>query len=480
MLYAYSARATGGLVFLALTTPLPGQDLAEVFAKVVPGVVTIRAAGARVTSDEPPRLAGGMRTGAGVLLEGDGTILTAAHVVEFADEVGVEFFDGSNRAAGVVATEPGADLALVRVHGGLPAGVAPCVLGDSSKVRIGNQVFAVGTPMGMGHTLTAGHVSARRRDEVFLGAMRSVEHLQTDAAINPGNSGGPLFDVRGEVVGIVCHIVASPAGSEGLGFAVASNAVRELLLDHPRVWLGFDALPLPAALARALNVPVDQAGLLVLRVAKSSPAYRAGLRAGSIPARIEGRDLLLGGDVVVAILGHPLATREEADAATRAVRNLAHGDTLKLSVLREGRVLELEAPIDEPAPDVRKDGPDETAQPWLSADAYPLDTCVVSGRALGESYPLSTCVSTGDALLPTTMAEVVHGTTLLLLGNRECLQDLDRRPAALIREVRAARSKAPTKGLGAASPRTPIVGFRGVRLSERKPVSSDPTIRNEE
>lgn len=334
------------VLLLAALAPLPAQELAEVFAKVSPAVVTIHTLESRLGGETEPRLEGVSKVGSGVLLDVSGTVLTAAHVVDLADEVDVEFVDGTRLRAAVVAAEPSADLALVRVRGEIPEAAGSCVLGDSSATRIGDQVFIVGAPLGMDHTLTAGHVSAKRRDERFLGGMR-VEHFQTDAAINPGNSGGPLFNLRGEVVGIVCHILTSQAGSEGLGFAATSNAVRQLLLDHPRPWLGFDAFPLPEELARALNVPAGRSGLLIERVAKSSPADRAGLRAGSIPARIGGRDLLLGGDVVLEIAGQPVGTPAETEVAMAAVRDLAPGSTLRVSVLRAGKVMELAAKIGE-------------------------------------------------------------------------------------------------------------------------------------
>ena len=336
------------LLLLTVLAPLRAQDLADVFERVSPAVVTIRAVESRLGGEErSPTLDLATKVGAGILLDRDGTVLTAAHVVDLADEVAVEFIDGTQRQAAVIAAEPGADLALVRVRGDLPKAARPCVLGDSDAVRVGNQVLVIGAPMGMKRTLTAGYVSAKRKDESFLGSMRSVEHFQTDAAINPGNSGGPMFNLRGEVVGVACHIVTRSAGSQGLGFAVTSNAVRELLLERRRVWLGFDALRLPEALARALNVPDGQAGLLVTRVAKSSPAFRSGLRAGSIPARIGGLDLVLGGDVILEILGHRLASPAETEAAMAAVRALTPEGTLRLSVLREGRVVELVARIGE-------------------------------------------------------------------------------------------------------------------------------------
>lgn len=329
---------------LAALTALRAQDLSDVFARVSPAVVTIHTVASRLAGD-PRRIETEGRIGSGVLLDKDGVILTAAHVLAQADTIAVTFTDGSTHAAELVADEPLADLALLRIRGTLPAGATPCVLGDSDAVRIGHRVFAIGAPLGMGQTLTAGYVSARRQEEGFLASMRSVEHLQTDAAINPGNSGGPLFNLRGEVVGIVCHVAASSLGTEGLGFAVTSKAVREILLDRRHTWLGFDSVVLDQPLATAINVPDRRGAALVQRVVRSSPAHRAGLRAGTVPARIGDRDLLLGGDVVLAILGKPLGTRPEFEEAMRAVRALPPGATLRLSVFRGGSVLELSTPL---------------------------------------------------------------------------------------------------------------------------------------
>jgi S1-C subfamily serine protease len=174
------------LLFLSAPSLL-AQDLADVFASVSPGVVTIRCTVSTITRGDTPHVERKMVIGTGVLLDRDGTVLTAAHVVELADSVDVEFLGGEMLAAKVAAVEVGADLALVRVTGELPADARPCEVGDSSSVRVGNQVFVVGAPLGMEHTLTAGHISAVRRNEAYLGGMRYVEHFQTDAAINPGN-----------------------------------------------------------------------------------------------------------------------------------------------------------------------------------------------------------------------------------------------------------------------------------------------------
>lgn len=333
------------VMLLGALAPLPAQDLADVYAKVSPSVVTIHASGSEVTGTAP-RIEAGAKIGSGVVLTASGDVLTAAHVIDLADVIRVGFVDGSSRTATVRAIEPGADLAVLQLQGELPKGVEPCALGDSDGIRVGNPVFVIGAPRGLERSLTAGYVSARRRDERFLGDMRFVEHLQTDAAINPGNSGGPVFDLRGDVVGIACHIVMSAAGSEGLGFAVTSNAAKRLFLDRPRPWLGFDAELLTEQLAPALNVPEGRSGLLVTRVVPASAADRAGLRAGAIPARIADRNLVLGGDIVLAIGDHALSSRQDIEEAESELRGARPGGTIRLTILRAARITELTLRLD--------------------------------------------------------------------------------------------------------------------------------------
>jgi len=328
-------------VFVALLTPVSAQDLSDVVARVSPCVVTIRTSGTRLSGVAIPRLEPATRVGSGIVLTASGEVLTAAHVVAAADAIRVEFVDGSSRGAVIRAMEPRADLALLRVQGDLPRSVTPGELGDSDEVRVGNRVFVIGAPMDLERTLTVGYVSARRQDERFLGSMRFVEHLQTDAAINSGNSGSPVFDLRGRVVGIVCHIVTNGAGNEGLGFAVTSNAARRYLLDKPPVWLGVEAEFLPAELAAALNVPGGRCGLLVTRVSPDSMASRAGLRGGAHPVRIGSRDLRLGGDIVMGVDGRRIGGTRELEVAVAELRGMKPEAELRLSVLRGGETIEL-------------------------------------------------------------------------------------------------------------------------------------------
>lgn len=340
-------RATLIALCLALTArESSGQLLEDAFARVHESVVTIRSMQQEWVSDPEAALVNKTTVGSGVLLSREGAVLTAAHVVDLADNITVEFVDGTIIEAKIVASAPDPDLALLQLIGPLPDGAVIGELGDSDDVRVGSQVFIIGAPLDLNHTLTVGHVSARRKEESFLGSMRFIEHFQTDAAINKGNSGGPMFNMRGEIVGIVCHIVSQSGASEGLGFVVTSNAVRTSFLDRKHIWLGFDSIPLSGELARALNVPGTARGLLVQKVSHNSPAENLGLRGGAIPVSITGRDVLFGGDIILEIQGHAVSTPEGLNQAVEAIGTMEPGQELRLVVLRAGAKVELRGPLD--------------------------------------------------------------------------------------------------------------------------------------
>ena len=163
--------------------------------------------------------------------------MTAAHLVDTADTVSVEFSNGDIRVAKVIASEPAADVALLKLNGPLPSGAAVAKLGDSDKAEVGDQIFVVGAPHGISYTLTVGYISGRRRPNTLYSGLSLTEFFQTDAAINQGNSGGPMFNMVGEIIGIVSAIISKSGGSEGLGFAATSNMARRLLLEQ-RSFLG--------------------------------------------------------------------------------------------------------------------------------------------------------------------------------------------------------------------------------------------------
>ena len=322
----------------------PRLDL--VFDRVHEAVVTLRTTSRKVVAGSPSGLTTVGGIGSGVLISAEGDILTAAHVVQTADEVLIEFPGGEILRGLVVSSLPHADVALVRAIGELPAGVEPAVLGDSARVRVGEQVFVVGAPLGVSHTLTVGHISARRSESSLFSAVEAMEFFQTDAAINQGNSGGPMFDMRGEVIGIVSHIVTRSGGNQGLGFAVTSNVVRRLMVDGRPFWSGLDGLLLEGRLAEVLNTPEGRSGLLVQQVAKNSLAEALGLKGGDVMASFDGVDVQLGGDIVLEVQGVPVE-RANITRIRDVLTSVRAGEELHLTILRRGQLLRITTKLPE-------------------------------------------------------------------------------------------------------------------------------------
>lgn len=314
--------------------------LRDVFKKVSGSVVVVTAESRSPAAlgDQNPGDVGGV--GSGVLISQSGRILTAAHVVESADRVKIMFAGGAVMPARVLASDPLSDLALLEVTH-VPQDAVVARIGDSDKVEVADQVFVVGAPYGISETLSVGYVSARRTSRPDPFDSTSVELFQTDAAISPGNSGGPMFNMRGEVIGIVSHIVSRSGGSEGIGFAVTSNAAKETLLDVPPIWTGVSVVALSGELARLLNVP-QSAGLLVMHTAEDSLGAQMGLRAGTTPALVGGVNLILGGDVILTVAGMPIeASASNYRKIRERLRQAQPGEQIPIIVLREGHIVEL-------------------------------------------------------------------------------------------------------------------------------------------
>lgn len=318
--------------------PATAQSVSDIFKRVKDAVVVVYTSERTLAQGAPGQFVSVGGLGSGVLVSDD-EVLTAAHVVQTADEVLVEFTTGQRLTARVVASAPAADIALLKL-GARPSLVVPAKIGNSDSVEVGEQIFIVGAPLGVTHTLTVGHVSARRRPSRTFGSMFRAEFLQTDAAINEGNSGGPMFNMTGEIVGIVSFIISQSGGSEGLGFVVTANMAKDLLLSGPSMWSGLEGIELTEGLAYVLNVPPPGVGMLVQRVAKGSLAEQLGLKPGAVHGTINDEALVLGGDIVLTFQGIPVGA-EYYEQMRDAVGRLRPNDLIRVTVLRAGEKVEL-------------------------------------------------------------------------------------------------------------------------------------------
>src|SRR5499433_618629 len=277
------------------------QDLSDLFRKVTPSVVVIRARGRDVSNVGVTRFS---EIGSGVMIEADGKVMTAAHVVNAMDEITVEAVGGEKVSARVIASEPAADLSLLQMDR-VPPSMTSAPMADSSKVRVGDQVMIIGAPYGLSHSMSVGWISARWPPNTVYKHMPLAEFFQTTATINTGNSGGPMFNMAGEVIGIVSHNISKSGGSEGLGFVVTSNTAKRLLLERPTFWSGLEGRLIEGPIAQILNVP-QPSGYLVKSVARGSVGDMLGLRGGAELATIMGEQLVVGGDIILKVQGLPI------------------------------------------------------------------------------------------------------------------------------------------------------------------------------
>jgi S1-C subfamily serine protease len=315
-----------------------GKTVSEIYREEGRGVVFVEARG--VSEEQsvfglPPQE--GQATGSGFVVDRDGTIITNAHVVEGSNDVTVRF--GENRSpvdAEVQGRDPSTDVAVLKIDPSEVDRLEPLPLGDSSRIRVGDPVVAIGNPFGFARTVTTGIVSARQRQITAPNGFPIRNVIQTDASINPGNSGGPLLDSEGRVIGINSQIATGGGqGSVGIGFAVPINTAKELLPklregeEIKRAYLGVDMVPVTEDLARDLNLPVDR-GALLQTVVEGGPADDAGLRGGRTDT---SAGVAAGGDLIVAIDGEAVRTPDDLASAVAAH---SPGDEVEIEYYRGG------------------------------------------------------------------------------------------------------------------------------------------------
>lgn len=306
------------------------RSVASLYQKVLPTVVTIFTS-STVATPRGISQSGGL--GSGVLVSHDCHILTAAHVVAGNADILVKTQDGKMRKATVLFSETSADIALLKLE--VPdSTLAHATLGNSDKMVVGQKVYAIGSPFGMENSFSSGIISAFRGFNKIYDGTVGIEFIQTDASINSGNSGGPLFNSNGEVVGIASSILTVSGGFQGIGMAVTVNTAKDLLSFEDRPWIGVDGLLLVQEEMEHLFNQSLEGGVLVQHIAKGSPAAKAGLKAGDVTATINGKELLLGGDIIISINDHN-ACHIDCLEATKQL--LMDENKLEIKYLRNGK-----------------------------------------------------------------------------------------------------------------------------------------------
>ena len=292
--------------------------------------------------------------GSGFVYDQEGHIVTNYHVIEDATTIQVTFLDGNITEATKVGEDPYSDIAIIKVNPDVTV-LYPVVLGNSSNLIVGEPIAAIGNPFGLSDTITAGIVSALQRDLTAPGNYRIVDVIQIDAAINPGNSGGPLVNLLGQVVGINTAIIAEEEERTflGVGFAIPSDTITREINDlivtghyeHP--WLGVAGRDVNLAIAQYLGLEKPQ-GFLIYEVVPDSPADEAGLKGGTETVEIDGQEILIGGDVIVAI--DDQTVRKLNDLAIYTERNKRPGDQVILTIIRNSQRQNIDLTLGERPP----------------------------------------------------------------------------------------------------------------------------------
>jgi putative serine protease PepD len=317
----------------------------EIYRRSAPGVVQITTTSTVEVEPDPflnpfgfPEEQRQQALGSGFVIDTAGRIVTNFHVVQGADQIEVSFSNRDSVRARVVGTDPSTDLALLKVNVDARA-LRPLDLGNSDRVRVGDSVVAIGNPLGLERSVTAGIISALHRPLTAPNEFTIDDVIQTDASINSGNSGGPLIAANGSVIGVNTAIATGNTGARGnigIGFAVPMNTVRNVVsqliekgrVEHP--FIGVGAQEVDQEIAQLFNLPAER-GLLVVRVYENSGAAGAEMQAGTREVVIDGQSYLLGGDFIVEIDGKPVS---QAEDLRKAIMGKKVGDEITIEAFR--------------------------------------------------------------------------------------------------------------------------------------------------
>ncbi|MGA9229130.1 MAG: trypsin-like peptidase domain-containing protein [Nitrosotalea sp.] len=328
----------------AQLNPATHMSLADLFSKSQDGVVQIIV---RKTSDNSSDRA----IGSGIVYDLSGHIITSNHVVVDYQKIRVVFHNGDSYTAQVTGTDPFADLAVIKVDAD-PQTLHTLPLGNSSKLRIGDEVIAIGSPFGLTGSMTSGIVSQLGRilNPPDIGSFSIPNVIQTDTAINPGNSGGPLLNDQGEVIGINTAIQTQTGEFSGVGFAIPSNTMKRIVpyliqdghYKHP--WLGISGITIDPDLSDSLGLSI-QSGFLIENIVPDSPAANAGLIASNQTKMADGIKYKIGGDIIVGVDNTPVKKLE--DLLNYLQDNKSAGDKMILKIIRNYKPIEVTLTLQE-------------------------------------------------------------------------------------------------------------------------------------
>jgi len=307
-------------------------SLSEIFEKAEPGVVRVNVQRANSVDG-----VGGI--GSGFVFDKKGHIITNAHVVRDATKVVVTFLDGRSYNAEIIGVDEYTDIAVIKVNADFSL-LQPVLLGDSSNLKVGEPIAAIGNPFGLSGSMTSGIVSQLGRLLPTDNQYSIPDVIQTDAAINPGNSGGPLLNMMGGVVGINTAIQSTTGEFTGVGFAIPSQTVAKIVptlieegeYKHP--WIGVSGRDIDPDMAKVMKLK-DAIGFLIVTVVDDSPASKAGLIGSEKTILVEGVNYPIGGDIILAVDG--IEVRQIDDILIHLQRAKSIGDEMVLEILRDNR-----------------------------------------------------------------------------------------------------------------------------------------------
>ena len=310
-------------------------SLTEIFERTEESVVQVN-----IRSDNAINNRGNM--GSGFVYKDDGYIITNHHVVDNAERVTITFLDGESYIAKIIGTDADLDIAVLKVEIGSTY-LQPIPIGDSSHLKVGEPIAAIGNPFGLSGSMTSGIISQIGRLLPQDSGYSIPDVIQTDAAINPGNSGGPLLNMKGEVVGMNTAIQSATGEFTGVGFAVPSNTIKKVvpvlirdgIFHHP--WMGISGSDVDPDLAKIRELNSSK-GFLIATVIEGSPADAAGLQGVTITKEIDGREYALDGDIIIKI--DDIVVRKISDILIHLQREKSIGDELIMTVNRDGTMIE--------------------------------------------------------------------------------------------------------------------------------------------